>query len=98
MTDAKYIGSDSLLVCGFRIYFTPLIGVLFTFPSRYLFAIDHQKYLALEDSAPRFKRNFSGSVLLENNYYRGILFSRTGLLPSLVFLSKNILLTKHSLP
>ena len=25
----------------FQVYFTPLIGVLFTFPSRYLFTIGH---------------------------------------------------------
>ena len=28
-----------MLVYGFRFYFTPLTGVLFTFPSRYLFTI-----------------------------------------------------------
>ena len=31
--------SDRLKAHGFRNYFTPLIGVLFTFPSRYLFTI-----------------------------------------------------------
>ena len=25
----------------FQVYFTPLLGVLFTFPSRYLFTIGH---------------------------------------------------------
>ena len=38
----------------FQFYFTPLTGVLFTFPSRYLFTIDHQKYLALDRSRPGF--------------------------------------------
>ena len=32
---------------GFRYYFTPLIGVLFTFPSRYLFTIGHRVVLSL---------------------------------------------------
>ena len=31
--------SDRLKASGFRFSFTPLIGVLFTFPSRYWFAI-----------------------------------------------------------
>ena len=32
-------GSDRLQAHGFRNYFTPLVGVLFTFPSRYSFTI-----------------------------------------------------------
>ena len=39
---------------GFRFYFTPLTGVLFTFPSRYLFTIGRQVYLALESGLPSF--------------------------------------------
>jgi len=31
----------------FQIYFTALTGLLFTFPSRYLFAIGEQTYFAL---------------------------------------------------
>ena len=38
----------------FQIYFTPLTGVLFTFPSRYLFTIDLLRYLALPVSSGRF--------------------------------------------
>src|SRR5678816_2222002 len=38
--------SDCLWARGFRYYFTPLIGVLFTFPSRYSFTIGRQEYLA----------------------------------------------------
>src|SRR3989339_1040195 len=40
----------------FQVYFTPLTGVLFTFPSRYLFTIDLQEYLALPVSSGRFLR------------------------------------------
>jgi hypothetical protein len=32
---------------GFRFYFTPLTGVLFTFPSRYLFTIGHRLVFSL---------------------------------------------------
>ena len=38
----------------FQVYFTPLTGVLFTFPSRYLFTIDLKKYLALPVSTGGF--------------------------------------------
>src|SRR3990167_5392747 len=40
----------------FQFYFTPLTGVLFTFPSRYLFTIDLKKYVALPVSAGEFTR------------------------------------------
>src|ERR1700689_3741893 len=40
----------------FQIYFTPLTGVLFTFPSRYLFTIDLKKYVALPVSSGVFTR------------------------------------------
>ncbi len=54
----------------FQVYFTPLSGVLFTFPSRYLFTIGLQEYLALPVSAGRFIRairvsNYSGSETKE---------------------------------
>ena len=39
----------------FQVLFTPLTGVLFTFPSRYLFTIGHQTYLVLESGLPRFQ-------------------------------------------
>jgi hypothetical protein len=35
-------GSNTLYAIGFRFYFTPLAGVLFAFPSRYLFTIGCQ--------------------------------------------------------
>ncbi len=40
----------------FQFYFTPLTGVLFTFPSRYLFTIDLKKYVALPVSSGVFTR------------------------------------------
>ena len=42
----------------FQVYFTPLTGVLFTFPSRYLFTIDLKKYVALPVSSGEFTRAF----------------------------------------
>src|SRR5258706_14638511 len=45
---------DCLWARGFRYYFTPLIGVLFTFPSRYSFTIGRQEYLALDGGPPSF--------------------------------------------
>ena len=40
-------GSDRLQAYGFRYYFTPLFGVLFTFPLRYWFTIDRQGVFSL---------------------------------------------------
>lgn len=43
---------------GFRFYFTPLAGVLFTFPSRYLFAIGHRRVFSLRRWASRIQTEF----------------------------------------
>ena len=40
-------GSNTLYAIGFRHYFTPLAGVLFTFPSRYWFTIGCQVVFSL---------------------------------------------------
>jgi hypothetical protein len=45
---------DCLWARGFRYCFTPLNGVLFTFPSRYSFTIGRQEYLALDGGPPGF--------------------------------------------
>ena len=39
--------SHTLYAIGFRFYFTPLTGVLFTIPSRYLFTIGCQRVFSL---------------------------------------------------
>src|SRR5918995_7077459 len=44
--------SDCLWATGFRYCFTPLIGVLFTFPSRYLFTIGHTRVFRLGGWSP----------------------------------------------
>ena len=43
---------------GFRFFFTPLIGVLFTFPSRYLFTIGHSVVLSLGEWSPHLQTEF----------------------------------------
>ena len=59
----------------FQVYFTPLAGVLFTFPSRYLFTIDLKKYVALPVSSGRFTQairvlSYSRTLTEEVCYFR----------------------------
>ena len=42
----------------FQVYFTPLIGVLFTFPSRYLFTIGQSGVLSLGGWSPHIQTEF----------------------------------------
>jgi hypothetical protein len=42
----------------FQVSFTPLIGVLFTFPSRYLFTIGHQGVFRLGGWSPHLRTGF----------------------------------------
>ena len=59
----------------------------FHLSSRYWFTIGHREYLALGDGPPRFRRNFTCSVVLRI-HSRENMFSTTGLLPSLIHLSR----------
>ena len=59
----------------FQFYFTPLNGVLFTFPSRYLFTIDLKKYVALPVSSGVFTRairvsSYSRTTAIEMLWFR----------------------------
>ena len=85
----------------FQILFHSPPGVLFTFPSRYLFAIGHQVVFSL--------RGWSPHVPTEFLVFRGTLLCRisslspTGLLPSLVLLPRGFgwlfsLFTLRALP
>ena len=67
-------------------------GVLFTFPSRYWFTIDHWEYLALGDGPPRFRRNFTCSAVLGIHSENEV--STTGLLPSTTDLSRSLRLPR----
>ena len=51
-------GSDTLYAWGCRYYFTPLAGVLFTFPSRYLFTIGCQGVFSLIPWSGRIHAEF----------------------------------------
>lgn len=51
-------GSDTLQTYGFRFCFTPLAAVLFTFPSRYLFAIGRRLVFSLARWSARFRTSF----------------------------------------
>ncbi len=51
----------------FQILFHSPSGVLFSFPSRYLYTIDQNVYLALPDSPGRFPQDFTSPVVLKNN-------------------------------
>src|SRR3989338_7290445 len=48
----------------FQVLFHSPSGVLFTFPSRYLFTIGDNGYLALERGRPRFPQGFTCPVVL----------------------------------
>jgi hypothetical protein len=54
-------------------------GDLFTFPSRYLFTIDHKIYLALEGGPPRFRQGSTCPALLEKTNIRSAPLSHTRL-------------------
>ncbi len=51
-------GSDRLWAHGFRVFFTPLSEVLFTFPSRYSFAIGLSVVFSLAGWLPRIQPGF----------------------------------------
>ena len=56
----------------FQVSFTPLIGVLFTFPSRYLFAIGHQGVFRLGGWSPHVQTGFhvSRPTLVLHHHFR----------------------------
>ncbi len=71
-------------VDGFRYYFTPLTGVLFTFPSRYWFTIGRRGVFSLGGWSPRIPTGFLVSRGTWEHNKEDINLSRTGLLPSMV--------------
>ena len=72
---------------GFRVFFTPLLEVLFTFPSRYLCAIGLSVVFSLAGWSPRIPAEFL--VLRGTQVPPGgpVCISRTGLSPCLATLS-----------
>ena len=55
-------------------YFTPLIGVLFTFPSRYWFTIGYQLVFSLGEWSPQIQAGFHVSGLTQVPILQAILF------------------------
>ena len=81
---------------GFRFYFTGLTALLFTFPSRYWFTIGNIKYLAFPGRPGCFPRDFRFPRYSSKTARSTKGFLNTGLLPSLAFLSRILLLTNPS--
>ena len=73
---------------GFRYYFTPLIGVLFTFPSRYWFAIGLPGVFSLAGWSRRIRAELL-VLRVTQDYTRPHSASITGLSPSMVELSRS---------
>ena len=80
-------GSDRLQAHGFRVCFTPLLEVLFTFPSRYLCAIGLSVVFSLAGWSPLIPAEF---LVLRGTQVppdEPLGISRTGLSPSVAMLS-----------
>ena len=85
-------GSDRLYATGFRNCFTPLRGVLFTFPSRYLCTIGLSGVFSLTGWSRLIHAEFL--VIRVTQDTAGIQqASGTGLSPSMAELSNSLLLT-----
>src|SRR5580698_9100427 len=69
----------------FQVSFTPLVGVLFTFPSRYLFAIGHRGVLRLGGWSPHVQTGFHVSRPTRVS----CCLTSTGLSPTLADFSKS---------
>ena len=76
-------GCNILSVYGFRFYFTPLTGVLFIFPSRYLSAIGSQLVFSLGSWSTRIPTGFLVSRRTQVLHRQDDCISRTGISPSL---------------
>ena len=82
-------GSHTLYANGFRFYFTPLAGVLFTFPSRYLFTIGCQEVFSLIPWSGRIHAEFHVHRITWDTPRR-LPASHTRLSRSLVVFSKTL--------
>ena len=80
-----------LVNIGFQVLFHSPPGVLFTFPSRYYFTIDHQVVFSLMGWSPLLHTRFHvPRITLDTTML--LLLSYTGLSPSMVCFSKTFLL------
>ena len=81
---------------GFRFYFTPLPGVLPTFPSRYWFTIGLRQSLALRDGPRGFGQDSTCPALLRCRIGLPRL-ARTGVSPSAPSLSRKFRFVRQSI-
>src|SRR6266571_6087876 len=82
--------SDCLWARGFRFYFTPLIGVLFTFPSRYWFTIGQRIVFSLGRWSSQIPTGFLVPRGTRVPVQRGSCISSTGLSPTMARLSRRL--------
>ena len=85
-------GSDSLQAHGFRFFFTPLLTVLFTFPSRYWSTIGLLVVFSLGGWCRRIQAGFLRSRPTQDLPLQKTILSPTGLSPSTATLSSALLL------
>ena len=86
------MGSDRLYATGFRNCFTPLRGVLFTFPSQYLFTIGLSGVFSLTGWSRLIHAEFL-VIRVTQDTAGTQQDSGTGLSPSLAELSNSLLLS-----
>ena len=87
--------SDSLQAYGFRNYFTPLPGVLFTFPSRYWSTIGLRRVFSLGGWARRIHTGFHVPRATQDTA-RHTFTSHKGLSPAAAAFSNDVLLVNMS--
>src|ERR1700741_2272543 len=83
MSPRTNLGLHLFVGIRFQVYFTPLIGVLFPFPSRYLFTIGRLGVLRLGGWSPHVQTGFHVSRPTRVRRY----LTPTGLSPAMVKLS-----------
>src|SRR3978361_2238895 len=76
----------------FQVYFTPLTGVLFTFPSRYWFTIGRRGVFSLGSWSTQFPTGFHVPRSTREHLKEVTNFSPTGLSPSMAARSRDLLL------
>ena len=84
------LGFDLLWVHGFRFFFTPLAGVLFAFPSRYLFTIGSRGVFSLGSWSTRIQARFLVPRPTQVPHHGVFIISCTGLSPSLAGFPKTV--------
>ena len=87
MSPRTYLGLHLFVGVRFQVYFTPLVGVLFTFPSRYWFTIGLSGVFSLTGWSRRIRAELL-VLRVTQDTTRPHHASITGLSPSLIELSR----------